>query len=174
MAQSTSEVVFFSSYLNETTSEENASPSAHTHMRAYITAHSCFYPSLPSPPWPSSHNHHLRWRIRKNNAFTHNPLSDKRIAPPVKEVKEKNTFCKGCARARARISLPESICRAPILSTKKVFPNVEWGYLKNFYRTVIKKSYLCHYTTNFTTKTRCEKKKSTALWTAKLPFSSFW
>ena len=57
---------------------------------------------------------------KKNKTFTYNSLSNKRITPSVKEVKDKNTFCKVCARVRARrFSLPDSTCCAPILSTKK-------------------------------------------------------
>lgn len=39
-------------------------------------------------------------------SFTRNSLFDKEINQSVKEVKEKNTFCKGCARVRARIFAP--------------------------------------------------------------------
>ena len=55
VAQSTSEVDFLSSYLNQTTSEENIR-TRHTRIRASYTQILCFFPSLPSPPWPSSQN----------------------------------------------------------------------------------------------------------------------
>lgn len=39
-------------------------------------------------------------------SFTHNSLFDKEINQSVKEVKEKNTFCKEYACVRARIFAP--------------------------------------------------------------------
>ena len=94
-----------------------------------------FFPSLPSPTRSFSQNFPLCW----TKTFTYNSLFDKEITPSVKEVKDKNTFCKETRACAWGFSIPESICRPPLLPTKSLptFSVMICCLLKNFYWTAI-------------------------------------
>ena len=90
----------------------------HTYARV-IHTNSVFFPSLPSPP---------SGILSKSSTLSEcfpspaTPCLTGGIAKLVKEVKEKNTFCKECARVRARIFAPRFRWPRAALSTKKGFP----------------------------------------------------
>ena len=97
----TSGVVSFTSDLNWLTSEiVGATDDFPVFPRAY-TLHVVvvFFLHCLHPRRHFSQNLLGWWRI----SFIHNSLFNKRVVRLVKEVKEKNTFCKGCARVRAKI-----------------------------------------------------------------------
>lgn len=78
--------------------------------------------------------------LRKTKTFTHKFLSNKRIAYSVKEVKDKNTFCKGCARVRARGFPPLISFVARRFFPQKGLPKFSVRIvelLKNIYQTAI-------------------------------------